>query len=542
MKHHQFQGTRRARVLSVSLLAAATALAGSSATAAGRTTLDASTYQLANFPGWASQQHGSLITMAEVRDPANQGADANGLLVDLAQKGGVTTAVRAWRITYVTSGADPGLSGAKAGAPLVATGILLVPVGKAWPTTDRAADPYSAYNSNRPIVVFAPKTQGVGSECAPSKALEFGKEELSEVKRMAQSLNRGYAVAVTDYDGYADQVAAHQYLVGQTIGHAVLDMALVVRSVLPGINAYDDPSRPTKLTGSSPMAIWGYSEGGLAAAWAGQMLPTYAPTLQGVVRSVATGGTVADIRRATIMMDGTPGSGMELSGVWGYHVAYPKSYANGGPYFDINDTFKRDLLGNEYISQWGQAAPVSSTAGAILHPATCVDTLGSQVFKSMVYRNNGLHGTYRGKYFDTNAFTISQLTDTVELGWNAILNANNPGSMKINLPTYFYHGSTAVTVKTTTGSYGDAKEGDVLLGADAFNNYFSAMCANQTPVWRQVVLSTYLSLTNHESASDKAFDSVLAWTTSHLKGETPVYDPKKDAYGTPTVMRCSDRR
>jgi Secretory lipase len=534
--------SRALACLTPAAVAVAAALSSWGAHAAGQAPLlNDSVYRAEVNTDWKSLPHGSMLTFHEVYDESKVDEAANPVLKDLLAKGNYSQRLRAWRVSYVTTGADADLVATRPGQPYVATGILLVPISTPWPTADRALNASHPYNSNRPIVVFAPKTQGIGSDCAPSKALELGTEELSEVKRMVVALNKGYAVAVTDYEGYTDNGPAHQYLVGQTGGHAVLDMALAVKQILPGINAFDYPGMPTKLTASSPMAIWGYSEGGLAASWAGQLLPTYAPLLVGAIKSVATGGTVADLRRAAVTLDFTPGSGMELSGVWGFHVAYPKPYLSGGPYFEVNDTFKRDLLGNE-VAQWGTAAPKSSTPGALLHPSTCVDQLGaSQGLKSMLYRNNGLRGTYRGKTFNTSAFTITQLTDTPELGWAAMLKANNPGSIKINLPTYFYHGSTAVTLSSTAGSYGDAKEGDVLLNAESFNKYFADMCANRTPVWRQVVPSTYLSLTTHENASDKAFEQVIAWTTSHLKGEAPAYDPKP-LLGVPTVMRCSDRR
>jgi len=55
-------------------------------------------------------------------------------------------------------------------------------------------------------------------------------------------------------------------MVGRALGPNVLDVMRAARSL-----------SPEELPPEGPAAIIGYSEGGAAAAWAGQLQPTYAP-------------------------------------------------------------------------------------------------------------------------------------------------------------------------------------------------------------------------------------------------------------------------
>lgn len=472
----------------ISALALATSLIAAGAAQATAPLLDPSIY--APPVGWQTQPHGKLLNIAEVFNPSNSGAAANAVLSAFAGKANYTKTLRAWRISYTTTSPDANLQPTVPGTPLLATGIVIAPIDTAWP------------NTNRPVILFAPKTQGLGSNCAPSKALELGTEETSEVKRMVAALERGYIVAITDYDGYTNNSQAHQYLVGQSLGHSVLDMGLAVKQAIPTIDAYDPPdvngNKRVKVSLSSPMAIWGYSEGGTAAAWAGQMLSTYAPTLQSSIKGVATGGMVADMKIAAKAMDWNAGSGLMLAGIWGFHVAYPKPYAQGGLYFEANNTFKMDLLGDNYAYKYTLNPPTTDTPESILHPDECVDQVGPHnAFKTIAWRNQG-------------GYVITQFTtDTpsLHLNWDPVLQANQVGNIKIPVPTFFYHGSTA----TSLNADGSAKEGDIILPVTNFNGVYPRMCATGTKLWRKVYTSAFYLELNHENTSDRAFNDVLNW-------------------------------
>jgi hypothetical protein len=68
--------------------------------------------------------------------------------------------------------------------------------------------------------------------------------------------------------------------------------------------------------------MWGYSGGGLATGWAGQLQPTYAPELQ--IKGIAAGGTPGDLQAAGEVMDGSPFSGLFLSAAVGLSREYPE--------------------------------------------------------------------------------------------------------------------------------------------------------------------------------------------------------------------------
>lgn len=132
--------------------------------------------------------------------------------------------------------------------PIATSGVVIVPPG-----------PGPA--GGRPIVAWAHPTTGVVPHCAPSLALFF----YEQVQGLKGLIERGYVVAATDYPGLGTP-GPHPYLVGESEGRAVLDAVRAARS-LPGLFA------------GSEFAVWGHSQGGQAALYAGLLAPSYAPEL-----------------------------------------------------------------------------------------------------------------------------------------------------------------------------------------------------------------------------------------------------------------------
>jgi pimeloyl-ACP methyl ester carboxylesterase len=104
-------------------------------------------------------------------------------------------------------------------------------------------------------------------------------------------IERGYAVAATDYPGLGTP-GPHPYLIGESEGRAVLDSVRAARS-LPGVG------------GGRDFAVWGHSQGGQAALYAGLLAETYAPELHLVGVAAAAPATAL----VTLMDDDfkTPG-------------------------------------------------------------------------------------------------------------------------------------------------------------------------------------------------------------------------------------------
>ncbi|PXX08417.1 triacylglycerol lipase [Mycolicibacterium moriokaense] len=195
------------------------------------------------------------------------------------------------------------------GNPIAVTGTYFEP-DNPWPG-----------NGPRPLISYAPGTQGQGNQCAPSRMFNqgihysggwdimFNYEELF----VATMVARGFAIVMTDYEGLGTP-PMHTYVNRLAEGQAVLDAARAAMR-LPG----------TSLDPNGPVAFWGYSQGGGAAGSAAELASNYAPELHTV--GTYAGAPVADLKELLPYTDGSA-----LVGVVGYTIngaiaAYPE-YAN----------------------------------------------------------------------------------------------------------------------------------------------------------------------------------------------------------------------
>ncbi|RJQ80766.1 lipase [Pseudonocardiaceae bacterium YIM PH 21723] len=181
------------------------------------------------------------------------------------------------------------------GAPNAVSGLLVVP-----PIPWHGDGP-------RPVVAYAMGTQGLGDQCAPSYHMRTGTEV--EIAFIAQAMTKGWAVAVTDYEGLGTP-GTHTFATGQSEGRALLDTARAALQV-PGAGL--DPK--------SPVGIFGYSQGGQAAAFAAELHGSYAPELN-VVGS-APGGVPADLPLMVQRNEGNFAAGLVLAAAVGLSTAYP---------------------------------------------------------------------------------------------------------------------------------------------------------------------------------------------------------------------------
>ncbi len=198
---------------------------------------------------------------------------------------GVRLRAHAWRVMYRSTGA--------VGEPTAVTGTVLLPLGR---------------RRVRPLIGFAIGTHGIGDSAAPSRLLPQGHDW--EAGLIAMVLARGYAVAVTDYQGLGTP-GDHAYMVGRALGPNVLDAMRAARFLDPEMLPEDGPA-----------AIIGYSEGGFAAAWAAQLQPTYAPEVK--LAGVAAGAAAADMEVAGPRLSGSFFSFFMAYGGIGYAAAYPE--------------------------------------------------------------------------------------------------------------------------------------------------------------------------------------------------------------------------
>ncbi|WP_295628469.1 lipase family protein [uncultured Corynebacterium sp.] len=154
-----------------------------------------------------------------------------------------------------------------------------------------------AHAGARPTVVVAPGTVGQADRCAPSTT--FAEQPGGQMSQVEPLLEQGFRVVVSDYIGLG-QPGIHTYANRLDQGRAILDAA---RAGL----------RVDGLRADSPIALWGYSQGGGATASAAELAETYAPELNVVV--TFAGAPPADLSQVLTRIDGS-----SIMGAIGYAV------------------------------------------------------------------------------------------------------------------------------------------------------------------------------------------------------------------------------
>ncbi len=174
--------------------------------------------------------------------------------------GGIPADATLWRILYHSQTIN--------GGDLAVSGYVVVPGSPA----PRGGDP---------VMTWAHGTTGAAVGCAPSLFNAMEGEGPYPVPDIGAYLKAGWLITATDYQGLGVNAGIHPYLVGLSEGYGVLDAAKAARQ-LPGLRV------------STTTLIYGHSQGGQAALFAGELAPGYAPSLRvvGVVAAApATGLT-----------------------------------------------------------------------------------------------------------------------------------------------------------------------------------------------------------------------------------------------------------
>lgn len=159
---------------------------------------------------------------------------------------------KGWRILYSTTRPD--------GRIVASSGVVVAPLAAPEPL---------------PVIGYAHGTTGVADGCAPSSR----SNPFSYVPGYPHLLRRGWAYVATDYAGLGTP-EPHYYLVGEDAGRATLDAVRAAREI-EGLELAGD------------VTLWGHSQGGHAALWAGQLAPDYAPELN--IVGVAAGAPASDL-------------------------------------------------------------------------------------------------------------------------------------------------------------------------------------------------------------------------------------------------------
>jgi pimeloyl-ACP methyl ester carboxylesterase len=182
----------------------------------------------------------------------------------------------------------------RTGTAIAVSGTVLVP-----------SAPWVGVGS-RPVIGYAPGTQGMADRCAPSRLFSEGIEY--EGLGIEGLLQRGYAVAMPDYEGLGT-AGVHTYMDRVSQGRATLD-AVRAAQRLPG----------TGLSATSPVGLMGYSQGGGAAASAVELAATYAPELR--LKGAVVGAVPADLAKVASNLDGGLFSAFAFFALRGLSASY----------------------------------------------------------------------------------------------------------------------------------------------------------------------------------------------------------------------------
>ncbi len=217
------------------------------------------------------------------------GALLRSRVVDVAVFGVVPLRVSAWQLLYRSCDLN--------GEPEAAVTTVLLPRG-------------AAPDRRRPLVSLQCAIDAIAPQCFPSYALRRGARALGaipqlEVPLIVAALARGWAVSVPDHGGAGGRFGAPR-----EPGYRALDG---IRAAL----AFE----PLGLDSSTPVALWGYSGGGLATVWAAEVAARYAPELE-IVGAVA-GSPVGDPGAAFVRLNGTLYAGFAMVFLAGLRRAYP---------------------------------------------------------------------------------------------------------------------------------------------------------------------------------------------------------------------------
>jgi hypothetical protein len=252
---------------------------------------------------------------------------------------GVPAGAIAWRILHATTRDD--------GSPALASAIVMV-------ARHAPAGP-------RPVVAWMHGSTGIVRGCAPSL---LG-DPFARVPALQPLLDQGWVFVATDYVGLG-AAGIHPYLVGTGQARSALDAVRAARQ-LAGVAVSDRT------------VVWGHSQGGNAALWAGTLAPTYAPDVP--LAGIAAIAPVSDLPALIDGMQHTPIGRITSSYVLqAYSDTYGDvtfdAYARGWPALVARDIASRCLAGSQ---AWFTELEAAAVGGSIFSASPTSGPLGQRL-------------------------------------------------------------------------------------------------------------------------------------------------------------------
>lgn len=174
-----------------------------------------------------------------------------------------------------------------AGDPIEVTGLVALPHDVA---------------DGAPVLSWAHGTTGIADVCAPSL------DPPGAIGFLEPFVQKGWIVVATDYEGLGTE-GRHPYINGTSEGRGVLD-AVRAMTQLP------DAPEP------GPVLVWGHSQGGHAALFAGQLARDWTPELD--VVGVVAGAPATELPLIAKALQNGPFQGYLALGAAGLNAAEPE--------------------------------------------------------------------------------------------------------------------------------------------------------------------------------------------------------------------------
>jgi len=290
-----------------------------------------------------------------------------------------------------------------------------------------------------PVIAWEHGLIGIAQRCAPSTVVA----NFTMIPALSDVIRRGYMLVAPDYPGLGSDMV-HPVLVGKSEGSSVLDAVRAARSI-PQANA------------ESRFVLWGESQGGHAALWAGQMAASYAPDLKLV-------GIAA--------------------------IVPPTDLARN--FVETKDLRIRALLTSYTAASWSRyyGAPMS--------------TFGSRQVQNVMIRladNNCIEPGAKPRLGTILGIGIAQnAVRKIDLGtrqpWARLMAQNNPSPAAISVPAMIYTGT-----------------GDTIVAPDVVRDFARRACGfNKTVSYKLVQGGGHATVARIEA------QATLAWIDGRFAG------------------------
>lgn len=334
-----------------------------------------------------------------------------GIIMRTERLDAAPNGTEAWRVLYHSTDLN--------GKNILVSGMIVAPAGP-------------APAGGRPVVSWGHPTTGIAPKCAPS----VSNDPYVLMEGLNEFIKAGYVVVATDYSGLGAD-GPDSFLIGATEGHNMLDIVRAARN-FPQAHAGDQ------------VLLWGHSQGGHAALFAGQLAPEYAPELK--LKAVATAAPATNLS-ALIKDDIDDISGVSIG-----------SYAFT-TYAAVYDSVPGTAL-SEVLTRAGAAAAPDMAK-------LCLLTQNAELHK--------LADPLVGHFLGVDPATA--------LPWSELLSHNSPGQVPLTVPLFIAQG-----------------QNDKLVHPDVTTTFAETETHLGTTVTYEVIPNT-----GHGEVANRAMPKLMEW-------------------------------